>query len=170
MVVEASSLHSILAAGVRRRDAEAIAEASRRLFGCRASSVDQLIADRDSMLSAAGQRVRAAEARIAELEEELKRREEDLEAVHREAPLAPPAAVPATPPRPEPPAMEPSPASPPATQSSAAETEGESDEPDEIEEWPVPTVSPRTVDFTPPSESTPISTPCPSVARKATGR
>ena len=53
----------------------------RRLFGYQAASVDQLIADRDSMLTLAEQRARSAEARIAELEEELSRREEDLKAV-----------------------------------------------------------------------------------------
>jgi hypothetical protein len=53
----------------------------RRLFGYQPASVDQLVADRDSMLTVAEQRVRSAEARIAELEEELSRRQEDLEAV-----------------------------------------------------------------------------------------
>jgi hypothetical protein len=149
----------------------------RKLFGYQPSSVDQLIADRDSMLSAAEQRVRAAEARIAELEEELKRREEDLEAVKRQAPDAVPPASPQPASQPEVQAAEPevAPSSEPPTwmsgsevpfqpgpdpaapqpsapRTSAAEVEEEGDGPEEIEEWPVPTVAPRTVEFTPPSE------------------
>jgi hypothetical protein len=151
----------------------------RRLFGYQPSSVDQMIADRDSMLSSAEQRVRAAEARIAELEEELKRREEDLEAVKRQASdvVAPVMPTPAPEPelehtepptaqrsetptwmsgsevpyQPPPQPYQPSSPEPTPPRSSAAELEDEGEVPEEMEEWPVPTVPPRTV-FTPRSE------------------
>jgi hypothetical protein len=104
----------------------------RRLFGYQASSVDQLIADRDSMLGMAEQRVRSAEARIAELQEELSRRDEDIEAV--KARLEP--------------KVDPAPAGGPMSLQEAVD-EGLDDEADEVEEWPLPTIRPRTVEFTP---------------------
>src|SRR6266536_1655764 len=123
----------------------------RKLFGYRPSSVDQLIADRDSMLGVAEQRVRAAEARIAELEEELSRRQEDLEAVksQREQEHAPAEA-----PKAEAPPADPI---PPLTalEGERMETGVEADDPDDIddiEEWPLPTIQPRTVEFIPPPE------------------
>ena len=49
------------------------------LFGYRRSSVNRMISDRDIMLRQAEGRVRAAEARIAELEVQLRRRDEQLD-------------------------------------------------------------------------------------------
>ena len=115
----------------------------RRLFGYQASSVDQLIADRDSMLGVADQRVRSAEARIAELEEELSRRDEDIEAV--KARLGP--------------SEDPAPAGPASIERAQDSDEADlvpaaldDNEADEVEEWPVPIIRPRTVEFTPPPE------------------
>ena len=126
----------------------------RKLFGYRPSSVDQLIADRDSMLGVAEQRVRSAEARIAELEEELSRRQEDLEAVksQREPEHAPAEAPRAEAPTADPP--EPLPP-PPAIELGHVEPGDKVDDPDDIddiEEWPLPTIQPRTVEFIPPPE------------------
>jgi hypothetical protein len=112
----------------------------RRLFGYQASSVDQLIADRDSMLGVADQRVRSAEARVAELEEELSRRDEDIEAVKSR--LGPP--------------DDPVPAAPASFERSEDSDEAElvpdapDNEAEEVEEWPLPTIRPRTVEFIPP--------------------
>ncbi len=115
----------------------------RRLFGYQASSVDQLITDRDSMLGVADQRVRSAEARIAELEEELSRRDEDVEAA--KARLEP--------------SEDPAPAAPASIESPQDSDEADlvpaaldDNEADEVEEWPVPIIRPRTVEFTPPPE------------------
>jgi hypothetical protein len=148
----------------------------RRLFGYQRASVDQMIADRDSMLAVADQRVRSAEARIADLEEELQRRDEDLEAVrtteprhHDEAVDDPP--EPAAPPRAEP---EPSLDPPAPTQPWMARTETdfqplavheaespETEDLEEVEEWPLPTIRPRTVDFLPPVEPSATFDPMP---------
>src|SRR6266536_182004 len=122
----------------------------RKLFGYRPSSVDQLIADRDSMLGVAEQRVRAAEARIAELEEELSRRQEDLEAVKSQRE---PEHAPAEAPRAEAPRADPSEPLPPPPAIELGHVEpGDHDDIDDIEEWPLPTIQPRTVEFIPPPE------------------
>ena len=136
----------------------------RRLFGYQASSVDQLIADRDSMLGVAEQRVRSAEARVAELEEELSRRSEDLEAVKSRLETGEPADPAAwsdgshevAEAEPEDQAASPAwippqlPVRPPPI--GMADFDESVDDAAEVEEWPLPTVRPRTVEFVPPPE------------------
>jgi hypothetical protein len=122
----------------------------RRLLGYQPASVDQLIADRDSMLGVAEQRVRSAEARIAELEEELSRRGEDLEAVKSQAG----------------PERGGSPGESHSVHEGADEVAMErvvhaADDAGEMAEWPLPPVRSRTVEFIPPPEPSASFDPMP---------
>jgi hypothetical protein len=144
----------------------------RRLFGYQPASVDQLVADRDSMLTVAEQRVRSAEARIAELEEELSRREEDLEAVKANPaadrgraeshPAVDEAAEPDDVAAVDDPAeiVDAEAVDEEADPNDAADLaptppfpiDEDADDAGDVEEWPLPTIRPRTVEFIPPPE------------------